>query len=295
MRLKAAKILGFPISVEDCGTILKYIEKYLNGTPKNRSKVAQRPLTIVTPNPEQLVRATSTPLFGEVLKKADIAVPDGIGVVIAMRFLGASGPISRVTGVDLVYKLSTYASKRGVRIGLIGGNAGLAERAGECLAKMHPQLDLWAIDGPDVSVDDEASDGVGDTKRHVTDSLTGRIMSVVRVNGEKTENYIKRRAKDIKRQEICMVFVGLGAPKQEYLMYLLGQELKRLKHGPVVLMAVGGSFDFISGRVHRAPRIVRQMGCEWLWRLVRQPWRWHRQLALITYIYLVIRERFRGH
>ncbi len=61
-------------------------------------------------------------------------------------------------------------------------------------------------------------------------------------------------------------------------------------------MSVGGSFDTIAGRVKRAPFLLRAIGLEWLWRLVREPWRFGRQLRLLQFLWLVFRkkERARG-
>ena len=56
----------------------------------------------------------------------------------------------------------------------------------------------------------------------------------------------------------------------------------------ILFMVVGGSFDMISGNVKRAPKIIRTIGFEWLWRLAEEPWRWQRQTALLKFIVLVI-------
>ena len=57
-------------------------------------------------------------------------------------------------------------------------------------------------------------------------------------------------------------------------------------------MGVGGSFDYLSGDIVRAPGFIRALGLEWLFRLARQPWRWKRQLALVEFIWLVLKEKF---
>lgn len=89
----------------------------------------------------------------------------------------------------------------------------------------------------------------------------------------------------MKGKKIDILFVAMGHPKQEEW---ISQNLSQL---PVaVAMGVGGSFDFISGVVPRAPHIFRKIGLEWLYRLVRQPWRWKRQLALISFSLLVFKE-----
>ena len=59
----------------------------------------------------------------------------------------------------------------------------------------------------------------------------------------------------------------------------------------ILLMSVGGSFDFISGKIQRAPLIIRTIGLEWLWRLIKEPWRWRRQLALVHFILRIFQEK----
>ncbi len=81
-----------------------------------------------------------------------------------------------------------------------------------------------------------------------------------------------------------ILFVAFGAPKQEYW---IAANLDKI---PVrVVMAVGGSFDYISGAVPRAPFWIRKAGFEWLFRLITQPWRIKRQLALIKYMLLLMK------
>jgi N-acetylglucosaminyldiphosphoundecaprenol N-acetyl-beta-D-mannosaminyltransferase len=85
---------------------------------------------------------------------------------------------------------------------------------------------------------------------------------------------------------IDILFVALGAPKQEFWIN------KNLDKIPVkVAIGVGGAFDYISGKTPRAPTFIRSVGLEWLFRLVVQPWRIKRQLALIEFIRLVVKEK----
>lgn len=81
-----------------------------------------------------------------------------------------------------------------------------------------------------------------------------------------------------------LLFVALGAPKQEKW---IANNLPKI---PVkVAMAVGGSLDYLSGKVPRAPKFIRKLGLEWLFRLVIQPWRIKRQLALVKYLLYMLR------
>jgi len=83
-----------------------------------------------------------------------------------------------------------------------------------------------------------------------------------------------------------IIFVALGAPKQEQYI----DEAAKKSTG-VIYMAVGGSFDIIAGKLPRAPLLLQKIGLEWFWRLILQPWRIFRQLALIEFVWMVLKEK----
>ena len=86
-----------------------------------------------------------------------------------------------------------------------------------------------------------------------------------------------------------ILLVAYGMPKQERWIS------RNLAHLPTVRIAVGvgGAFDYLAGEAPLPPEWMARAGLEWLWRLVRQPWRWRRQLALPAFFVLVLRERMR--
>ena len=92
------------------------------------------------------------------------------------------------------------------------------------------------------------------------------------------------------QSDIDILFVALGFPKQEKWIMEHKDEVPAS-----IIMAVGGSLDFISGRVPRAPKIFRDLGVEWIFRLIIQPWRFFRQLQLVDFgikvILAIIKER----
>ena len=91
---------------------------------------------------------------------------------------------------------------------------------------------------------------------------------------------------DFSNKKSDILFVAFGFPKQEEWMK------EHVGKIPVkVMVGVGGAFDYLSGNVARAPGWIRKIGFEWLFRLVRQPWRWRRQLALVRFIWMVIIEK----
>ncbi len=91
----------------------------------------------------------------------------------------------------------------------------------------------------------------------------------------------------LKNNKTDILFVAFGSPKQEKW---ISENLEDLP--AKVVVGVGGAFDFISGRVPRAPKVLRSLGLEWLFRLIIQPWRVKRQLSLLKFVYLIIKEKF---
>ncbi|MBI3576426.1 WecB/TagA/CpsF family glycosyltransferase [Candidatus Gottesmanbacteria bacterium] len=279
MGLNAVKMLEISITTNSKEEILEYIRKYLQKNAKNdpkNLKRKQKSLIVVTPNPEQIMYARADKHFADILNRADIAIPDGIGVVWASKFLkkNTSHVVrAKIAGVELVEELARFASKQGVTIGLIGGRDKVAVEAFECLRRKHPGLTGWAQAGPQITVKD---------------------FQLTPANGESIELFVEHTADTIEKTGTGIVFVGFGAPKQEYVIEKLNtQLLKQNTTKSVVFMAVGGSFDVIAGRLQRAPLLMRLIGFEWAWRLGREPWRWKRQLAILKFVWLVFKEKIR--
>jgi exopolysaccharide biosynthesis WecB/TagA/CpsF family protein len=116
-------------------------------------------------------------------------------------------------------------------------------------------------------------------------------ISDVRYQNEKTDELFRNVAQKIHDTKTRMVFVGLGAPKQEYFIEKLATCNMQLET-PLVLMSVGGSFDIIAGKTPRAPFILRTIGLEWIWRLICEPWRWRRQAKLLRFVWLVVKKKY---
>jgi len=122
--------------------------------------------------------------------------------------------------------------------------------------------------------------------------------SVFLTGGEKgiaekaTENLIKKYPElKINSQNPKIVFVALGAPKQEKWIKNNLNKMPSVK----LAMGVGGAFDFISNNTKRAPKALREIGLEWLWRLALEPWRMKRiYRAVVVFPYLVLKKRLRS-
>jgi len=212
---------------------------------------------IVTPNPEILVYASRSSEFQRILNNATLSLPDGIGVLLADK-INKNRLQGRITGVDMMDLLCSQLSKRAFTVGFLGGSRGVAESVAECLVKKYPDLRV---------------------------SFTGEEWPDGKmINDEwRTDNNSKMST----IPHIDFLFVAYGAPKQEEWI------AKNLSHIPVtVAMGVGGAFDYISGKVLRAPRVVRSLGMEWAFRLLVQPWRIKRQMALPVFAYKVLKEKF---
>ncbi|OGG02586.1 hypothetical protein A2Z33_02250 [Candidatus Gottesmanbacteria bacterium RBG_16_52_11] len=279
-------ILGIPVSTVSRQDILKHLKKYLKHPASEDRKRGQKSADvyrIVTPNPEQVMLAMRQPVFGKLLSKADLALPDGIGLVWAARFLGLPGPSGRLSGVDLMLDLVQSARKLAAPIGLIGGPPGLALDTLDCLRKMYPGLSGYCRDLPRFVL------------KYIRDGSASNSGHYEAQNEVTVRKFLKSFASQIVQKNIRVAFIGLGAPKQEWVMDVLAGQLNSigLNH-PVILTAVGGAFSMICGKSRRAPGIVRRIGLEWFWRLGLEPWRIRRQLDLPLFVIRVFQERFSG-
>lgn len=255
--LNKTKLLGVGITNETEQKVSEYIWDNLNKKGKK--------FFIVTPNPEMLVHAHKHPEFKAILNKADIALPDGVGVFVASGLLGHRFH-ERIPGVDYLEELCRQSRNKPMSMGFLGGGQGVAKRTVECLIQKYPWIKArW------VGEEWENSLSVSKRNKHDTERSSSDVPWV--------SPYISEN------DPIDILFVAFGFPKQEEWIY------RNLDKLPIrSAMGVGGAFDYISGNVVRAPYLIRAMGFEWLFRLLRQPWRIKRQLALLEFILLVVRE-----
>ncbi|MDD5382788.1 MAG: WecB/TagA/CpsF family glycosyltransferase [Candidatus Margulisbacteria bacterium] len=204
-----------------------------------------QPQLIVTPNPEIIVAAQNDDELKTIVNSAALRLPDGISMVIVSKLLRT--PLKqRVTGIDLMLKLIEAAAVKGRKIHLLGGAPGVADEAAAKLKQQYPTLNIVGAENGYFSADVEV-------------------------------------IKKIKATKPDMLFVGLGAGKQEKW---LARHLKELN--VPASMVIGGSLDVISGRKNRAPKWIQALYLEWLYRLFTEPNRWKRQLALPKFLYLTL-------
>jgi len=167
------------------------------------------------------------------IKMAGMTLPDGMGIVLAAQLLGYPHN-GRVTGPTLMLKVCDWGRKYGYRHYFYGGVEGIADRLSERLSKIHPGLQVVGTYCPPF--------------RPLTEEEDKEI--VEKINSTNPD----------------IVWIGLGAPKQEkWLLQHLGQ----IK--VPVMIGVGAAFDFHSGKVKWAPNWIRKLGLEWLYRAILQP------------------------
>ena len=156
----------------------------------------------------------------------------------------------RVTGSDGIYRLATHCARRGYRPFFLGAAPGVADMVAERLAVANPGLEV-------------AGTYAGSPSREDEDDIVSRI---------------REAAPEL-------LFVAYGVPVEEEW---IARNRERL--GVPVMVGVGGSFDFVAGVTRRAPVWMQRMGLEWFHRLIHEPWRWRRQLALPRFVALVMKQ-----
>ncbi len=217
---------------------------------------------IVTLNPEMTIETRKNIKFKNIINEADLAIPDGIGILWALDFLEKKNKslgklllfIStllkllfnskhrrnilqyRTHGIDLIYKICGSEHIENKRIFLLGAGEGIAEKTAKVLSQKYDHLNIVG-----------AEEGI----------------KMNQESGIRNDDLIQR----INKAQPNIIFVAFGAPKQEIWIH------ENLKKMPSIKLAigVGGSFDFISGKIKRTPLIFQRSGLEWLWRLVREP------------------------
>lgn len=210
---------------------------------------------VATINAQFYVLAECDRVFQDCLRRAEFVCADGVSIGLAASFLTGQG-IERLAGVDLVEEICRRGAQHGLRVFLLGGRPGSAVRLSEMLSSRYPGVEIAGIACPLVGF-------------------------------EKDEQSLSAVLHQIQSVRPHLVFVALGAPKQELF---IDQYLRNLKIP--VAVGVGGSFEIITGVTHRAPRMIQRVGLEWLYRLCQEPRRLWRRYILGNPHFLWIMGRY---
>lgn len=210
-------------------------------------KSKDKPASVFTPNSEIIMMGYRDEEFRNILNSSELLTADGIGVVYASKIV--KNPIKeRAAGYDIACLALERLSKTGGSVYLFGSKPGVAEAAGKNIIEKYNDIKIAGY-----------SDGY--------------------FNEEKEKTIIR----NIQRSKPDLVFVCLGAPKQEKWIASHKNELPN-----AVYMGIGGSLDVFAGTVKRAPEFFTKHGIEWLYRLCKQPSRFIRMLELPRFGFKVL-------
>ena len=207
------------------------------------------PHQIVTANAEIIYQASKNEKMRNVINAAQMVTADGSGVVWASRQLGQ--PLAqRVTGIDLVNSICQQSAKEKWKIYILGSAPGVAATAAVNIRNKFPGCNI-----------------IGTHHGYFNAKEEKQILA------------------ELEQLKPDVLFVALGAPKQEYW---IADHIQKL--GIPVAMGIGGSMDVLSGNVKRAPKWMQKMSLEWLYRLLIQPTRFKRVLALPKFMLAVKKQ-----
>jgi N-acetylglucosaminyldiphosphoundecaprenol N-acetyl-beta-D-mannosaminyltransferase len=135
--IQTVTVLGFPVHRIDLEQAARLLWEAIRSQPQVRIRVA-------TLNPEMVMAGLDNLELGAALRSAELVVPDGSGIVWALRRAGLRQQ-QRVTGVDLVETLLLRCAAQGLRLFLLGGQPGVAEAAAANLRCRYPGVDLVGV------------------------------------------------------------------------------------------------------------------------------------------------------
>lgn len=233
VRFPVAEADGIPIAALTFAETADLLTDWLVAAP-----AASRPRRVATANLDFLRIAREDPAFRQALVTSDLVTADGWPVVWLTERHAArcGGPAAteRVAGSDLVPELIARCAAKGRSVWFLGGAPGTAAESAAILTQRYPGLRVAGVSAPRVDLKD-------------TDACA-------------------RIAAEIRAARTDLLLVGLGAPKQDLF---LARWITAT--GARVGIGVGGTFDFLSGRIQRAPGAFRATGLEWAWRLAKEP------------------------
>lgn len=223
------KILGVKIDNISKKEIISKLEEFL---------VQDKLHQIATVNPEIILKAKDDSVLFNVLNKADLCLADGVGVRFAFWRFGRHLR-TRMTGIDLMWKILEIANKKNLSVLLVANKNGLStwQETRDAILKIYPDIKISGV-----SIDPSAG--------HFDRSIELSNLNIQ--EGHTTFD---------------ILFCNFGAPYQEKFI----ASLDRWSNWTRLAVGVGGSFEFITGKIARAPKIMRIFGFEWVWRVGKQP------------------------
>ena len=244
---KTGSVIGAPIDVLGWDQAVARLAAWAG---ERRSRV------VFICSAHSVVTARQDPAFGQALRAADMATPDGAPVAWMLRCLGHAGQ-QRINGPDLMWRCCADAAARGTSIYLYGSAPATLVLLQQRLLAAFPALRIAGVSSPPfraLTADEDAAE-----------------VAVINASGA------------------GLVWVGLGCPKQEMWMHAHRGRVHAL------MVGVGAAFDYHAGRVLRAPPWAQRAGLEWMYRLASEPRRlWRRYLVSNTLFVLAAARQLLG-
>jgi N-acetylglucosaminyldiphosphoundecaprenol N-acetyl-beta-D-mannosaminyltransferase len=209
---------------------------------------------VVTMNAEIVIYANRDPELSTIIHHADLVTPDGSGIIMALKLHGVVQP--RYAGIDLGEDLLRWAGnqERDYPVFFYGGKPQIVQQAAQ----------KWQTELPNLKI-------AGVEHGYLDAEAKSKLLHQIQIAQPK------------------IILVALGMPRQEIWIrdnfHLCPQ---------AIWIGVGGSFDVWSGVKNRAPQYIRNLDLEWLYRILQEPSRWRRALALPQFALLAIAERIRS-
>ncbi|MGE5654711.1 MAG: WecB/TagA/CpsF family glycosyltransferase [Bacillota bacterium] len=238
---KQVNVLGYKVDNVTMDEALQRVEQYIQ---------KRQPRHVVTINPEIIMSAETNDELHRALKKADLVVPDGSGVVWAARYTGQPLP-ERVAGYDLMQRMLALAAEKRYRVFLLGAAPGVAKQVALKITELYPGCTICGTQDGYFKDDEEAA-----------------LIETIAQSGAD------------------MLFCALGPPRPAEIW--IQRHMSSLN--VPVSMGVGGSFNVMAGIVKRAPVWMQKVNLEWLHRALSDPKRIKRLAALPRFVMKVVRR-----
>jgi len=193
----------------------------------------REPAYFLTPNLHYAKLVACDSRVREIVNEAAFLVADGMPLVWASRLTRNPLPC-RVAGSDLVPRLCGLAAERGYRVFFLGGGPNVADTAAAAMRSRFPGVQIVGTASP--------------RREELQPPHNGLLLECLH------------------EARPHLLFVALGSPRG---VFWIRDHYRQL--GPVVCAEIGATFDFLAGRIRRAPRWMRHTGLEWMYRMCREP------------------------
>ena len=235
IKSSTAQVLGVPVHI---------LDDYVGWLGQHRQQGAH----VVTLNAEMAMQAEQNPQLADLIRKAELVVPDGAGVVFYLQLRGRK--IQRCPGIELAEALIKQLgqSESDASVFFYGGAPGITDAVARRWQAELPGLKVAGTENGYISSQEEQA-------------LCDRLQ----------------------QRQPAVILVGLGVPRQEFW---IAQHCHLCPEA--IWIGVGGSFDIWSGTKLRAPGWLRDNNLEWSYRLYKEPWRWRRMLVLPQFAWRAI-------